>query len=922
MVYLPGETGSRFKLRDVMESLKAYSQIALPKDDRDHLLICENENEFTAQIAALSPYGDQAAQFAPYLHGLLVDPSFAVKGQNNEPSEFLSPSFTFLQEFHRLNRRRHRVEGFLRDATKDSRLASAFEAVKRDAKRREQVLLRGLANAWDAQHAPIPIEVAADCKAPAGRMISFDRPLSLGPDGSSFLLCATLASDTEIEQDLARLAAQRGAEPIVLLIEDQESRIQDLSDRIARSVPKIAPFVVIHNLTRQVGDFLVRFGLIGEAFKPEDIRTSHFNGVIQGARQHLKQVLDSWVNERIEQQGLVLRPLFYGSKVNDEDLEAFAKGYAAMLTGKSFHDIMQRGSGVFTDEAEQDRFQRMVDRQVDPGPKYKDEPRMRLVAEESGSREAQVPQCLLTLMERCSHIQIKRSDLERRFLFDVSDMVKPRDVLRHLTEVMHHLGLIEREGETVRQMSSHMLETQLKAAEDWLDSKFDSAASVIKSIHIDEGSRLLDIRGKEARQWLKEARKDLGDLTLEFVGKPWDELNRVSSDGMPTYEQSLRKALAVICKVQSAVRRVYDSSAERAFRYTPDVLHDFERSRASSIYPLWKRVKVLHGFYADVDKKRRELIKQIDTTLGEVEHRVPNLPDGQKAFPIQPLVRPLKAFKQELDFSADKPNKTVTAGGSSFAIMTVGYKICDQKYREAISRLNDLEIELTQPGKLVAGFKELLGVWEGLCREVTALEQRLTAIEAFFADAPSKVRSDTEIEDLKAQLDDLRVGIIDGGMRQGTDNREAAGAPILSLVDGLKADIDKVRTHPSNLADRMTGLEAQAVQSLEVNYQSKHRDLIRAWTGIRLAQQKEPQSWPQEKAATYGKTLEKFDRFVEQMRSEGEAYFAGEAETTFGDYVGLCRRVLERKHVEWDSPEYARHVISLKRKKLLEYQLK
>src|SRR5262249_40922953 len=161
---------------------------------------------------------------------------------------------------------------------------------------------------------------------------------------------------------------------IVLLIEDQESRIQDLSDRIARGVPKIAPFVVIHNLTRQVGDFLVRFGLIGEAFQPEDIRTSHFNGVIQGARQHLKQVLDSWLNERIEQQGLVLRPLFYGSKINDEDLEAFAKGYAAMLTGKSFHDIMQRGSGVFTDEAEQDRFQRMVDRQVDPGPKYKDDP--------------------------------------------------------------------------------------------------------------------------------------------------------------------------------------------------------------------------------------------------------------------------------------------------------------------------------------------------------------------------------------------------------------------------------------------------------------------------------------------------------------------------------------------------------------------
>jgi hypothetical protein len=605
-------------------------------------------------------------------------------------------------------------------------------------------------------------------------------------------------------------------------------------------------------------------------------------------------------------------------------LEAFAKGYAAMLAGKSFHDIVQRGSGVFTDEAEQDRFQRMVDRQVDPGPRYKDEPRLVMVAEESGARVAQVPQCLLTLMERCSHVQIKRSDLERRFLFDVADTVKPRDVLRHLTEVMHYLGLIEREGDSVRQISSHMLETQLKAAEDWLDSKFETAANAIKSIHIDEGSRLLDIRGKEARQWLKEARKDLGDLTLDFVGKTWDELNRVSSDGMPAYEQSLRKALAVIGKVQIAVRRVYDSAAERAFRYSPDVLHDFERTQSSPIYPLWKRVKILHGFYSDVDKKRRELIKQIDAALEEVERRVPNLPppDGQKAFPLQPIVRPLKAFKQELDFSADKPNKTVTAGGSSFAIMTVGYKICDQRYREAISRLTDLEIELTQPGKLVAGFKELLGVWEGLCKEVTGLEQRLAEIEAFFADAPAKVRADTGIEDLKAQLDDLQVGIIGGGMRLGTDNRETAGAAILSLVDGLKSDLDKVRTQPGNLADRMTGLEAQAVQSLEVAYQSKHRDLIRAWTGIRLAQQKEAQSWPQEKGATYGKTLEKFERLVEQMRSEGESYFAGETETTFGDYVGLCRQVMDRKPIDWDSPEYSRHVICLKRKKLLEYQLK
>jgi hypothetical protein len=920
IVYLPGE--ARFNLKEVMDSLKAYSQIALPDDRREHLLISESDVEFTAQVAALSPYGDQASQFAPYLHGLLMEASYEVQDEKKQSSAFLAPSFTFLQRFHRLNSRRQREEGFLRDSTKNSRLAEAFEEARKDTKRRERLLLRGLANAWDLDRAPNQVTSVPASTLPAISMTSNLPPLNLGPEGSSVVVYCGSATDIEVEQDLGRLA-RRGAEPIVLVLEDQDQRVEELRERTERAVPKVAPFVVIHNLTRQVADFLVRLGLMGEAYSPDDLRTSHFNGIIQGARQHLKQVLDTWVTEHLEQQGLILRPLFYGTKVSEDELEAFAKGYAAMLTGRSYHDVKQTGSGVLTNDTERDAFDKLVTRQVDPGPKFVDDPRMKLVVEEGGDYVTQIPRCFVSLMERCSHVGLKRSDLEKKFVFDVPESVRSRDVMRQLTEVMHHLGLVERiNGETIQQVSSHVLETQVKSAEDWLDSRFESAINSIKNIHQDEGARLLDIRGKEARQRLKEARKELDDLGLEFIGKSWDELNRISSDGMPVYEQELRKALAVVVKVKDTVKCVFDTEPERAFRYSADVLHDFEQHQASLTYPLWKRVKILHGFYSDVDKIRREQIKQINAIVDEVDRRVPALSDGQKAFPIQALRRPLDAFRQELDFNPDKPNRTVTAGGSSFAIMTVGYKICDGRYQQALERLNELESELTQPGKLVAGFRELLGVWEELRKEVGEVEQRLGAVEAFFADAPATVKTEIELGDLRGDFESLKYEIYEGGIRQGTDEREAAGRAILTLVDGLKADLDKVRTQPSNLRDQLQGKESQAVQSLEVLYQSKHRDLMRAWTGIRLAQNLEPKSWPQEKGETYGKTQEKFDQMVEEMQRDGEKYFGSESQTTFGVYVGLCRMELDKQLIDWDSFEYERHVNFLKRKKLLELKMK
>lgn len=921
VVYLPGE--ARFNLKEVMESLKAYSQIALPAERREHLLISEDEVEFSSQVAALSPYGEQAAQFAPYLHGLLIDSPYEVKDDDGKASLFLAPSFTFLQEFHKLNNRRHRVEGLLRDSTKNSNLLNAYDRVVQDKKEREQRLLRGLANAWEVESAPVDVGTVSGCALPAVSVTTKSAPLNLGPDGTAIIIYGSAATEVEVEQAIAKLGRQ--CQPILLILEDQDQRIDELRERLYRASPKVAPFVVIHNLTRQVASDLVRFGLMGGAFSAEDLRTSHFNSKILTARQHLEQSLRTWKIEVLDQQGLVLAPLFYGSKVGVEEIDAFAKGYAAMLGGESYHSVTQKETGVFADDKERDDFKKMVARQVDPGSKFADAPRLKLIEVEGGDQVAVIPRCFVTLMERCSHVGLKQAELENRFLFDLPDGSKARDVVRHLTDVMAGLGLLDNDNGTLKQVSSHVLDRQVKAAEDWLDARFESAVTAIKAIHHDEGARLLDIRGKEARQRLKEARKELDDLSLDFIGKPWEELNRETSDGMPACEQGLRKSLAVVVKVRDAVRSVFDTEADRLFKYSPDYLSEFEKHQGSPNYPLWKRVKILHGFYSDLDKRRRELIKQITAITDEVERRVPDVQDGgykdQKAFPLQPLVRPLGAFQQELDFSAEKPNKTVTAGGSSFAIMTVGYKICDGKFREAFQRVDNLEAELTQPGKLVAGYRELLSTWEQLRSDVTELEARLCAITAFFADAPDNVKDAAELDTLQSELVELREYLCEGGIRENTEGREARGDAILTLVKGLKEDVDEVRNAPANLRDRLQGKEAQAVQSLEVRYQSEHGPLIKAATAMRMVQSKDLPKWPSERAETYGKTEALFVELVEQMRREGQKYFKGEPEVSFDDYVGLCRLALKGDPIDWDG-EYERVVNPLKRLKLLELRLK
>jgi hypothetical protein len=916
---LPGMVS--FDLGAVVESLKAYS-IGLPEERRENFLICEDEREFTEQIKGLSPYPEQADHFAGFLHGLFMDPALQVKNGRGDTRMHIGPAFSFLLQFNSLNQTRRAEEGFLRDGAKNTHLEEAFREVQKDPAKRTKSLLRGLANAWDMEQAPVALTEVSGMKLPVYKWVPQLAPLNLGLNGEATLVYAAKSPEADLEEDLTRLA-QGPAAPVLLILEDQDQLVEDLRQRLDRNVPGIAPFVIIHNLTRPMPLHLVRLGLMGEAFQPNDLRTSHFHAIIGTAKEHLASILDLWCKkEQIETQGLLLKPLFYATRITDDELQAFAKGYAAMLSGIGEHDVVQAASGVFSDSNERDRFKKMIDLNFEPGPKYQDKPRMELtVRDATGLRIPHVPRSLISVLNECAHVPVSRSIIEQRFLFELAEGVKTRDVVRHLTALLHHMGVAELEGDKLQRTSAYNLEIWVKRAKDWLDGEFKTGSELIRGIHREAGEELLSIKAKEARDVLKQAEQKLGALTLDFITKPWSELNKDDQAGAPVYEESFRAAIRTIREVRQAVQRVYDPAAMNAFRYSHDSLREFEANEKSPGYPLWKRLAVLQGFYDVLDKKRKELTKRIDSVCAEVDVRVPDLHSGEKAFPIQPLTLPLNLYRQELNFAADKPEKTVAAGGSSAGVKTVGFKIASGHYLEALERLESLDQELNQPGKMVARFYELLHTWEGLRSKVSEVKIEALHLVDFFSDAPRKVREAHDLQSIQENLQDLVEVIEEGGIRVGTDNREAAGAPAPQLLSGLEEDLLKVKDIPRQVEQQLQSIMDGVVPTLRELYHNKHRYRINAVQRIRAVQGKSPLDLPSRLDETYGKTVEAFDTVVEQMEKEGAEFFAGCKETSFNVFVSYCQLDIEGKPVNWYNAEHQRHMNELIDKKLLTLKL-
>ncbi|MCA8980012.1 MAG: hypothetical protein KDC14_08305, partial [Planctomycetes bacterium] len=77
---------------------------------------------------------------------------------------------------------------------------------------------------------------------PAARWQPGAAPLDVAANGHATVVYATGASDADLEQALHVLASRRskeGAEPIVLLFQEQPARAKDLAARIDRLVPSL-----------------------------------------------------------------------------------------------------------------------------------------------------------------------------------------------------------------------------------------------------------------------------------------------------------------------------------------------------------------------------------------------------------------------------------------------------------------------------------------------------------------------------------------------------------------------------------------------------------------------------------------------------------------------------------------------------------
>ena len=920
---------ARLDLMLVLSGIQAYS-IGLPAERQGHWLVCTDETEFVHQVAGLSPYPEEAQQFAPYLHGLLTDPAYRASRPDGEPRRFVAPAFSFLRDFNRLNKTRQDDQGYLRDGARNTRLEEAFKAVEKDPAQRARRLLQGAANAWEGDGAPAKLTwLDGELSIPAARWQPGATPLDVAANGHATVVYATAASDADLEQALRVLASRRnkeGAEPIVLLFQEQPARAKDLAARIDRLVPSLGALVVCHDLVRRAGDDLVRLGLLGEAFDTTDLRTSHFHAVIGRTREHLKQSLDAWLQERVDGRGLLLRPLFFGTSVSTDDIRLFARGFAALQSGRTFHEITQPTSDVFASEAERDRFKKVLDKHADPPPKHATAPREALIDKDGGVYRAQVTRAFVAFMERCGDVPKAQADLERWFLYQVrndkhEEVQKPRDVVRAWLTFLEALGLLQERGNQYARVSQHELDARLDGAHRWLDGTFKKTATRVGQIYQAAGEHLTGVDAKNAAHKLKDAKKKLESLDLDYLRLDWDELNRQTGDDIPLFAQRLQTTLHTVRGVREDIGWVFDPGESATFRYNAEALVDFEANQAQPRYPLWRRAEVLKGFFEQLDDDRQKLLRRIETVRADLDANVPAIADGpdagQQAFPTQPLTRMLDMYQQELDFSADHPNKTVAALGTTMGVSTIGYKLVSGHYTEVLQRLNQVRGDLFDGGKLVDTFLSALDRFKELQQETRDLRTRLDGLAAFLADAPADVTRGVGLDTLRRQVETVEDTFLGGGIRQKTDEREAARHRVTDLLPRLVDDLASVADLPRQAREAVDAARQGLLPSIEARYQSQHKARLNALYRIRKVQGKDVPRWPERLEATWAQTIAAFDAVVAAIESEGSAWFAGEAHTNFEVFVAFCEMDLQKKLIDWTAPENERHVQPLMRKSLL-----
>ena len=233
----------RFDLELVLSGLDAYS-IGLPRGASRSLAHLRGRNRVHAPARRpLALPGSRPSSSLPTCTACCSILRTGSRTLSGTERTFLAPAFSFLRDFNRLNKTRLDDQGYLRDAAQNTRLEEAFREVERDPERRARCLLQGLANAWETDAAPAALTwLKGELDLPGARWSPSAAPLDLAAHGQATVLYATGATDAELETDLRHLATRRnrdGAEPILVLFQEQQDRAAELQERLPR--PRLEP---------------------------------------------------------------------------------------------------------------------------------------------------------------------------------------------------------------------------------------------------------------------------------------------------------------------------------------------------------------------------------------------------------------------------------------------------------------------------------------------------------------------------------------------------------------------------------------------------------------------------------------------------------------------------------------------------------
>jgi hypothetical protein len=772
------------------------------------------------------------------------------------------------------------------------------------------------------------------------------RPLSLGAGGEVTLVHVpkdVLHSTRDgegwerLRHDLQRLAPkpERPAHPVILLLEGTPDKEDDLRENVEREFAPVAPFVVIRAFSSYQAEILVRQGLMGQVFQPNDLRTNQFTSGLALVRQHLSQALqgskeqEGWV-QKLEHCGLLLRPIFFRKSIIQDDYRVLATGYAHMLTGaRSYEQLIRDDDDTFSPD-DRDLFRKRANEHVRPPAKYEEQAAIGLFEERGGTLEAKVPQSLIAVLERIGVVARTPAQLEPLFLYAASDP-RPHDIVRQLCSFLESLGFLTSEGAgKFRRVSGTLLRDGLVQCEEWLagggQQDFRKFATAIKAIHRSAADEL-ESRAKQAREDVERTRAEMGELSLQFLERPWPQLVEPRPDTLtgghsPAFVLEFRQAVASVARARSLTERICNSPAlkELLTCYSPDLLPGFEAERLRDDYPLWKRVAILNGFHADLARLRAQLLDRIKEQMRLGHEEMEDGPGGHKVFPTQALTLMLKAWRDELNFPSDNPQQSVRAGAHSVGAAALGVRLHLGKYREAWNRVQEIEGELTGPDKPAQRYFECVKRWHALLADHQRLSEDLGAWQRFFADAGTEVRGRFRIDDLAKEVDDFSVALREG-VRAGTDEREAAGHKVMELVKGLETDLEAVSREPATIRPRLQGLEQGILEALVQEFEEAARDILGAYQRIRTAQKKSLRGWPTSLGPTYGATRRQFEDAVKEAEDGVKAYFTDVSELSWQDYVALCQMDLAKQEIHWEQDPFRSYVAPLQRKGLVKLRL-